>query len=148
MIAPIGFCKLCYKKATGPKARYCQAHQPKSKHGNTKVADPVGGPVYDSKREAARGSELRMQEAAGMIQDLRRQVDFPLLVGGVKVCTFRADFVYTEPAAAGMRGGPWVMVVEDVKPRTRKGQKPYRTRLYKIKKRLVLALLGIEIREV
>jgi hypothetical protein len=57
-------------------------------------------------------------------------VSFRLIVGGVLVCRYRADFVYVESGAR---------VVEDVKG--------FRTVVYKLKRRLMLACHGIEIKE-
>ena len=50
----------------------------KSKYSNRKVA--VDGLMFDSKKEAARWRELRMEQSGGMISDLRRQVPFDLTV--------------------------------------------------------------------
>lgn len=61
---------------------------------------------------------------------MQRQVRFPLEVNGVLVCHYVADFVYVE---AGRR------VVEDAKG--------FRTPIYKLKRRLMLALHNVEIRE-
>ena len=88
------------------------------------------GVVYDSKREAERASELQLLQAGGKISDLVPQVLFLLEVNGVHICDYRADFVYTE---SGNR------IVEDCKG--------FRTREYKIKKALMKAVHGIEIRE-
>lgn len=66
----------------------------------------------------------------GVISGLRRQVSFRLVVNGVKVCRYVADFVY-------IRGG--VRVVEDVKG--------FRDRVYKLKARLMLACYGVVILE-
>jgi hypothetical protein len=73
---------------------------------------------------------LLTQEEAGAIQELRCQVRYRLLVNGVFVCTYIADFVYRE-------GGE--EVVEDVKG--------VRTEAYALKYKLMKACLGITIRE-
>lgn len=94
----------------------------------------VDGIAFDSKREAARWSELRAKQDAGRIAGLRRQVRFPLIVNGTRVCSYVADFVYI---AAGRR------VVEDVKSDfTRK------LPVYRIKRKLMIACHGIHIQEV
>src|SRR4051794_11332320 len=95
--------------------------RPRSKYGNRKT--PLDGHVFDSAREARRWSELRLLERAGLIRGLERQVSYPLVVNGVKVCEYRADFRYTE-------GGQ--VVVEDAKG--------YRTREFILKKKLVWVL--------
>jgi hypothetical protein len=87
--------------------------------------------IFASKREAARYRHLKAEQAAGRIAALRCQVSFPLRVNGSLVCRYRADFLYVR---AGRR------IVEDVKG--------MRTDVYAIKKRLMLAVHGIEVVEV
>lgn len=117
------------------------------KYRNTKVT--VDGVTYDSKKEYRRFCELSMLEKAGEITDLRRQVDFELIPaqrepdtigssGGIKKgklierkCSYRADFVYKENGKT---------VVEDTKG--------MRTKDYIIKRKLMLYVHGIRIREV
>lgn len=84
-----------------------------------------------STAEARRLAELKLEERAGGISDLRTQVKFPLRCNGHDLEAYVADFTYT-------RGG--VLVVEDVKG--------FRTPLYKLKRKLMRAVHGIEIREV
>ena len=107
---------------------------------------------YDSKKEAKRAAELQAMQAAGLIQDLREQVPFVLIPAqwqevkrrGKKgqelkpkrrcierACTYVADFVYTENGS---------QVVEDAKG--------YRTPEYRIKRKLMLYVHGIQVREV
>jgi len=90
---------------------------------------------FASKKEANRYSELKLLERAGAIRGLQLQVKYPLKVAGFLVCCFISDFNYNE-----FVNGQWVPVVEDVKG--------YRTREYQIKKKLLFALHGIQIREV
>lgn len=88
---------------------------------------------FDSKKEAARWGELLILQRVASISALRRQVRFPLVVNGVLVCVYVADFVYIE---AGRR------VIEDVKSAfTRK------LPVYRLKKKLMRAVWGIDIRE-
>ena len=69
---------------------------------------------------------------AGEIRNLERQVRFPIIVNGVKVCTYVADYVYDEMAGR---------VVEDVKSEfTRKDP------LFRLKSKLLKATTGIDIR--
>jgi hypothetical protein len=91
---------------------------------------------FDSKREAARYQELKLLERAGEIRDLSLQVRLPLEVNGEKVCTYICDFHYFEKNK-GLGFGRWVY--EDVKGK--------RTPVYLLKKKLVKAILGIEILE-
>lgn len=65
----------------------------RSKYGNRKTE--YGGRVYDSAREAAYARELDLRKRAGEIRDWRPQPRIPLVVNGVKVCEYRADFLVT-----------------------------------------------------
>lgn len=113
-----------------------------SKFGNKKTV--VDGHTFDSQMEAARYQELLLLQRAGQIHDLRLQVRFELLPAiqyqGAKRKTtgvdFVADFVYEE------RISPfhdWVQVIEDCKGA--------RTAIYKLKKHMMKALLGLEVFE-
>lgn len=93
------------------------------------------GVVFASSLEARRYEQLKLLLHAGQIKDLDLQQTFTLMVNGEKVCSYRADFVYQE-----FSKGKWSRVVEDVK-----GQP---TAVYKLKKKLMHACLGIDIREV
>jgi len=97
----------------------------------------VDGQWFDSQREAARHRDLRFLEAAGEIRALARQVVYALLVNGIRIGEYRADFTYQEPAKPPQTG--WVHIVED--------SKGYRNDLYRWKRKHVAAQYGIEIRE-
>ena len=102
------------------------------KYGNRKVT--VGDITFDSAKEAKRWGELQFMVKAGEIKNLDRQVRFPIIVNGMKVCTYIADHVYDEMAGR---------VVEDVKSEfTRKDP------VYRLKYKLMKACHGIDIREV
>ena len=101
---------------------------------------PTAG--YASKREAKRAAALRLMQEAGQIQGLREQVEFLLIPRQTRPdgtaersCSYWADFVYDEWAADG-----WRRVVEDVKG--------MRTREYVLKRKLMLMVHGVAIREV
>ena len=108
-----------------------------SKYNSKKTV--VDGQTFDSKKEANRYQELVLLEKAGVIKNLSRQVKFVLIPsqrdesGKVieRECSYKADFVYTD-------GGE--TVVEDVKG--------YRTKEYIIKRKLMLHVHGIRIREI
>lgn len=103
------------------------------KYRNLKVTDGAGA-VHDSRKEYRRWCELELRERAGEIRSLRRQVPYALVVNGVLVCSYVADFVFVEGEAT---------VLEDSKsPVTRK------LAAYRIKRKLVQAIYGYEIREV
>lgn len=94
------------------------------------IKTEVDGIIFDSKREATRYQDLRYRQAAGEISDLKLQVSYPLVVNGVKIATYRADFEYLEGEQK---------ITEDAKG--------CKTPTYRIKKKLMLAIYGIEIRE-
>ena len=125
-----------------------------SKYGAKKaVIQNSDGSVtkFDSKKEAKRFIELRFLEQSGAIKDLERQVKFELIPaqreadtigarGGVKKgrviereCSYVADFVYIDTETGEK-------IIEDAKG--------FRTEVYKIKKKLMLWVHGIQIREV
>ena len=95
----------------------------------------IDGIRFDSRKEAARYSELKLLERAGEIRDLQLQVPFELIPKqeGERACTYVADFVYHI-------AGTGEMVVEDAKG--------MRTDVYKIKRKLMLYRHGIRIHEV
>ena len=97
---------------------------------------------YHSKREARRAAALRLMQEAGQIRDLREQVEFLLIPRQTRPdgtaersCSYWADFTYDEWAS-----GEWRRVVEDVKG--------MRTREYVLKRKLMLMVHGVAIREV
>ena len=98
----------------------------------------VGGIIFDSKKEAERWKELQIMEAIGQIDHLHRQVRFTLIpaqyIDGRCVerpCAYIADFAYVQNGEK---------IVEDVKG--------LRTPEYIIKRKLMLKVHGIRIREV
>lgn len=99
-----------------------------SKYRNKKTV--VDNIEFASKREATRYQDLKLMQQAGLIHDLELQKQFLLEVNDVKIGSYFADFVYQEN---GQR------VVEDAKG--------LRTRVYQIKKKLMLALHNVSIRE-
>ena len=64
----------------------------RSKMGNRKRIQD--GEVFDSGLELRRWNNLRLLERVGEISRLRHGVKFPLLVQGVQIGTYKADFVY------------------------------------------------------
>ena len=121
-----------------------------SKYQNKKTV--VDGIEFDSKKEANRWKNLRFMERTGTIRSLRRQVRYQLIPAqyetipqygknGLRIqdkrvcverpCDYVADFVYQMDGET---------IVEDVK-----GQ---RTPLYIVKRKLMLYVHGIKIKEV
>lgn len=102
----------------------------RNKYGAVKTE--VDGIVFDSKREAQRYRDLSLLQSCKEISALDRQVDYPIVVNGVKVSKYVADFVYQD------RNGK--VIIED--------SKGFRTPVYRLKKKLVEALYGVKITEV
>lgn len=110
-----------------------------SKYGAQKTT--FQGRQFDSKREAERFAELRYMQMGKLISGLECQVKFELIPnqkdenGKVieRAVIYIADFVYTD-----LRTGE--MVVEDAKG--------CRTKEYIIKRKLMLHVHGIRIKEV
>ncbi len=101
----------------------------KNKYGNKPVI--IDGYKFPSKKEGARYIVLKAEHAAGEIQLLKLQVTYKLIVNGILICSYRADFDYYDKE--GMH------IVEDTKG--------FRTPEYKLKKKLMLAIHGITIKE-
>lgn len=120
-------------------------------HSRKATADGV---TYDSMKEYRRFKELSLLERAGAIQNLQRQVKYVLIPAQrefcneiytkgrkkgcfkpgkllEKECSYIADFVYTQNGE---------IVVEDTKG--------FRTKDYIIKRKLMLWVHGIRIKEV
>ncbi len=102
-----------------------------SKWRNKKTV--VDGITFDSEREAERYGELLLEQQAGAIADLKLQKQYRLDVNGFHIADYVADFVYERDGET---------IVEDVK------SNPTKTRVYRIKKKLMQAIHGIEIHEV
>jgi hypothetical protein len=97
------------------------------------IRTQVDGITFDSLDEAARYGELKIEEKAGLVTDLQVHKTFRFVVNGVHVCDYESDFTYRRDGS---------FVVEDVKsPGTI-------TYAYRIKKKLMLAIHGIQIQEV
>lgn len=114
-----------------PARQYVIPKRPK--YLNCKTTD-LQGVVHDAKGEWQRHEALKLMERAGEIRNLRRQVVYALVVNGLLITTYKADFVYEDGAAT---------IVEDRKsPRTRKLES------FRHKVKLMQALHGIQVREV
>lgn len=110
-----------------------------NKYSNKKVK--IDGMTFDSKKEYHRWIELKLLEKAGAIEDLRRQVKYVLVPsqkddrGKVieREVSYIADFVYFDSRASEY-------VVEDTKG--------FKTKDYIIKRKLLLFVHGIRIKEI
>ena len=120
------------------------SQQVRNKYGAKRVG------THASKREHYRAQQLRLMERAGLISDLREQVSYELIPAQYgecgkdfkgrtsrvlleRACSYIADFVYTDTATGQT-------VVEDTKG--------FRTKEYIIKRKLMLHVHGIRIKEV
>jgi len=103
------------------------------------VPTEVDGIKFPSKRQANRYRELKLMEKHGAIIGLELERWFDLVVNGVRVAKYRADFTYAEVIRKAPDTDEIVEVVED--------SKGFRTRDYRIKKKLMKAIHGIEIKE-
>ena len=97
----------------------------------------IDGILFASKKEGRVYRELRLREAAGEIADLKLQpvlrCDIPGMGGTIHhICDYRADFLYFDRKFARM---VWL------------DAKGFRTPIYRLKRKLVLALFGIAITE-
>jgi hypothetical protein len=99
------------------------------------IRTTVDGINFASKKEAHVYKQLKLREKAGELSDLKCQVTFPLVVGGVKVTSYRADFTYNDSNgklrvvdAKGMRSGT-----------------PYD--MFRLKAKLMLVLHGLMVEE-
>jgi hypothetical protein len=116
-----------YQARKGVKVKF--ADPPKANKYSA-IKTEVDGIIFDSKREAARFTELRLLERADKISDLRLQVKYDLIVNGHKIGSYTSDFEYEEEGKH---------IVEDCKG--------LRHRDYIWRRKLMLALFGITIRE-
>lgn len=95
---------------------------------------------HASRKEHERACQLKLIQRAGLISDLREQVKYQLIPaqrdpqGNLleRECAYVADFVYT--------GADGNTVVEDTKG--------FRTKDYIIKRKLMLHVHGIQIKEI
>lgn len=116
------------------KARCAASAYKSNKYG----ARRVGG--HASQKEHDRANRLKLMQRAGLISDLREQVRYTLIpaqrdTAGTLLeygCSYVADFVYTDSTGQ--------TIVEDTKG--------VRTKEYIIKRKLMLYLHGIRIKEV
>lgn len=106
------------------------------KYGNRKIIRD--GIEFDSIKECQRYCELKLMQRAGVISDLQMQVSFELIPSqridgkvAERAVNYIADFVYQQNGQK---------VVEDTKG--------YKTPEYIIKRKLMLHIHGIRIREI
>lgn len=96
------------------------------------------GLKFSSKKEACRYRDLKLLERVGKIKNLQTQVEYVLIPkqDGERKCSYYADFVYVDTTTGET-------VVEDVKAAAN-----FKTDVYKIKRKLMLYVYNIKIKEV
>ena len=118
-----------------------------NKYSNQKVT--IDGETFDSKKEARRYYELKLLERAGEIKNLQRQTKFLLIPSQFeevidakgkpkqkcieRACVYVADFQYQDANTGEL-------IVEDTKG--------VRTKEYIIKRKLMLSVYNIKIKEI
>jgi len=112
------------------EARQHTPDAPRSKYRNKKVT--IDGRKFDSKAEGARYVQLKRLHEAGLISGLTCQPAFDLVINGEKITRYTADFAYHDHENR--------YVVEDVKG--------VRTRDYVLRKKLMKAILNINVVEI
>lgn len=110
------------------EAQALLAKPKRAKYGNRKVM--IDGILFDSKREAAYYSELKIREKAGEVTGVEMQRPFTILINGFLVGTYRSDFAFWDVLADRFR-------VIDVKGMD--------TPLSKFKRKCVKAQYGINV---
>lgn len=104
-----------------------------SRHKYGAKATTVDGIRFASKFESERYGYLKSLERAGVIRSLQLQPRYKLAVNDILICTYVADFSYEREGT----DGSWTSIVEDAKG--------VETPEFKLKKKLMQAVLGIEI---
>lgn len=116
------------------RAAWTEVIEGKKKKKPAKYQSEVVG-KYDSKKEYKRAQELKFLEHVGQIKNLEEQPEYELLPKqkGERAVKYTGDFRYVENGE---------IVVEDVKSEATK------TPLYIVKRKLMLWIHGIRIKEV
>ena len=106
----------------------------RSKYNNKRVKED--NITFDSLLELRRYRELKLLLKAGRIADFEVHRSFPIEVKGHLICHYEADFTYWR----GTDIPSYEFVAEDCKG--------VKTPLYKLKKKLMKAVWGIDIVEI
>ena len=101
-----------------------------NKYRNIKTV--IDGITFDSKKEAARYLQLRLLQKGNIIHTLTLQTRHNIVINGIKICAYVSDFDYYDNEK-----NQWV--TEDCKG--------VKTAAYRIKNKLMKAVLGIDILE-
>ncbi len=90
---------------------------------------------FASQKEGKRYVELSLLQKAGKIKKLRLQPKYPISINNKKICTYIADFEYYRI----LDGEIAEIITEDTKG--------FKTPIYRLKKKLLNAVYGIQIQE-
>ena len=104
-----------------------------NKYNNIKTV--INGITFDSKKEAAYYGILKLKQKAKLIDSFQMQVKYDLIVNGIKIGFYKADFVTYK---AGV-----IQEVIDVKSEMTK-----KLPVYRLKKKLIKAIYKIDIIEI
>lgn len=107
------------------------------KYNNSRSYEPSIDFHFDSKAEHRRWKELKQMEAAGLIKGLWCQKKYTFEVNDITVGTAIFDFQYTDLETGEI-------VIEDVKGYISKASPTWR--LFEIKRKLMAACYGVEVR--
>lgn len=107
------------------------APQKRHKYGAKKIT--IDGHTFPSLAEGRRYEELKLMQQQGHIKHLTLQPRYQIRIDGVLVTTYVADFRYQDVETGET-------VVEDVKG--------FKTPVYKLKRKLMQVVNGIEIQEI
>jgi hypothetical protein len=123
-------------KADMTSEQYRREHLGQREHKYHAKGCKVDGISFPSRKEANRYGELKILERGGVIKNLDVDAHAPIIlelqVNGIHVTNYRPDFKYWHVEHGRM-------IYEDVKG--------FATDVYRLKKKLVRACLGIEITE-
>lgn len=129
--------KLTFEQLASTQTEISALRKGKRSRGSKYNNEKIGG--YDSRKEYYRAQQLKIMQRAGLISDLHEQVSFLLIpaqrnsAGKMeRAVHYIADFVYTDNETGQT-------VVEDTKG--------FRTPEYIIKRKLMLQVHGITIKE-
>lgn len=112
------------------KNRLKKVNNKTNKFNNKKIK--IDNILFDSTLEGNRYLELKKLEKLGVIKELELQKKYPFVINEILVTTYKADFVYKTKEGN--------LVVEDTKGVI--------TKEYAIKRKLMLAIYGIKIKEI
>ena len=123
------------KKETITVQQYKSLKKPKrsNKFGNKIIKTPEG--VFASKWEHEYWGVLKVLARAGEISHLAKQIKYPLRVNGVHISDYIADFIYQD------KTGKTIVVDTKSKATVKLSE-------FQMKKKLMLALFGIEVKVV